>query len=73
MENIDTFIKRKHGQQKIEYLHPKLEETLKETYGIIVYQEQVMRIASEVAGYSSRKRISCAVLWGRRTKRAWPH
>jgi DNA polymerase-3 subunit alpha len=52
MENIDTFIKRKHGQQKIEYLHPKLEETLKETYGIIVYQEQVMRIASEVAGYS---------------------
>ena len=52
MENIGDFIKRKHGQQKIEYLHPKLEETLKETYGVIVYQEQVMRIASDIAGYT---------------------
>ena len=52
MENIGDFIKRKHGQQKIEYLHPKLEETLKETYGVIVYQEQVMRIASDIAGFT---------------------
>lgn len=52
MENIGDFIKRKHGLQKIEYLHPKLEETLKETYGVIVYQEQVMRIASVIAGYT---------------------
>ena len=52
MENIGDFIKRKHGQQKIEYLHPKLEETLRETYGVIVYQEQVMRIASDIAGYT---------------------
>jgi len=50
MENIKEFIKRKHGEKKIEYLHPDLEPILKETYGIIVYQEQVMRIANELAG-----------------------
>lgn len=55
MENIGDFIKRKHGLAKIEYLHPKLEETLKETYGVIVYQEQVMRIASDVGGFSLAK------------------
>ncbi len=55
MENIGDFIKRKHGQAKIEYLHPKLEETLKETYGVIVYQEQVMRIASDVGGFTLAK------------------
>ena len=55
MEMIDDFIRCKHGQQKISYLHPKLEPILKETYGVIVYQEQVMKIASEVAGFSLAK------------------
>jgi DNA polymerase-3 subunit alpha len=55
MEMIGDFIKRKQGHQRIEYLHPKLEGILKETYGIIVYQEQVMKIASEVAGFSLAK------------------
>jgi DNA polymerase-3 subunit alpha len=55
MEMIDDFIRRKHGQQKIVYLHPELEPILKETYGIIVYQEQVMKIASEIAGFSLAK------------------
>lgn len=55
MENIGDFIKRKHGLAKIEYLHPKLEETLRETYGVIVYQEQVMRIASDVGGFTLAK------------------
>lgn len=55
MENIGDFIKRKHGQAKIEYLHPKMEPILKETYGVIVYQEQVMRIASEIAGFTLAK------------------
>jgi DNA polymerase III subunit alpha len=55
MDMIDDFIKRKHGQMKIEYLHPRLEKILKETYGVIVYQEQVMQIASELAGYSLGK------------------
>ena len=52
MNNIDDFIKRKHGKTDIQYLHPSMEEILKETYGIIVYQEQVMQIANEVAGFS---------------------
>ncbi len=52
MEFIDDFIKRKHGQAKVEYLHPVLEPILKETYGIIVYQEQVIQIANRVAGMS---------------------
>ncbi len=55
MDMIDDFIARKHGRQKIEYLHPRLEKILKETYGIIVYQEQVMKIAQEVAGFSLAK------------------
>ena len=52
MNNIDDFIRRKHGKTKIHYLHPSMEDILKETYGIIVYQEQVMQIANEVAGFS---------------------
>ena len=49
---LDDFIKRKHGQVQIRYDHKVLEPVLKETYGIIVYQEQVMKIAEEVAGFS---------------------
>jgi len=52
MGMIDDFIDRKFGRKKIKYPHPKLEPILKETYGIIVYQEQVMRITSELAGFS---------------------
>ncbi len=49
---IDDFIKRRHGKVKVRYPHPLLEEILRETYGVIVYQEQVMQIASVLAGYS---------------------
>ncbi len=52
MENIPTFIGRKHGQIEVVYDHPKLEPILEATYGIIVYQEQVMRIARDLAGFS---------------------
>ena len=52
MEMIDDFIARSHGDKEIEYLHPLLEPILKETYGVIVYQEQVMRIASDLGGFS---------------------
>ena len=52
MENIDSFISRKHGVKSINYPHKLLEPILKETYGIIVYQEQVMQIAHEVAGFT---------------------
>ena len=49
---IDDFIDRRHGKVKIVYELPELEEILKETYGVIVYQEQVMQIASEIGGFS---------------------
>ena len=49
---VDDFINRKHGRARVDYMHPKLEATLKPTYGVIVYQEQVMQIAQVVAGYS---------------------
>src|SRR5258705_214748 len=52
MDNIDSFINRKHGREPIDYMHPTLEPVLKETYGIIVYQEQVMQAAQVLAGYS---------------------
>ncbi|MDO8515636.1 MAG: DNA polymerase III subunit alpha, partial [bacterium] len=50
MELIPTFIKRKHGEEKITYLHPLMEDTLRSTYGVIVYQEQVMDMATKLAG-----------------------
>lgn len=49
---VDDFIERKHGRQAISYIFPELESVLRETYGVIVYQEQVMKIASLIAGYS---------------------
>ena len=52
MEHISTFIDSKHGKIPIKYPHPSLENILKETYGIIVYQDQVLLIAQSIAGYS---------------------
>jgi DNA polymerase-3 subunit alpha len=52
MENIPSYIARKHGEEEVDYLHPSLEPILKETYGIIIYQEQVMQIAQTLSGYS---------------------
>ncbi len=49
---VDDFVQRKHGRVKVAYPHPSLETALKETYGVIVYQEQVMEIARTLAGYS---------------------
>lgn len=52
MQFIDDFIDRKHGRQKVEYMHPKMEESLETTYGILVYQEQVMQIARDLCGFT---------------------
>ncbi|MFA7241678.1 MAG: DNA polymerase III subunit alpha [Sulfuricellaceae bacterium] len=49
---VDDFINRKHGKAKAEYFHPSLEVTLKPTYGVIVYQEQVMQVAQILGGYT---------------------
>lgn len=52
MDNIPTYIARKHGREKPDYLHPLLEDVLKETYGVIIYQEQVQKIAQVLSGYT---------------------
>src|SRR3989338_1979307 len=52
MELIPSYIKRKYGAEAVSYLHPKLEPILKNTYGIGVYQEQMMRIARDLAGFT---------------------
>ena len=52
MSNIPEYIARKHGSSETTYIHSSLEHILKETYGIIVYQEQVMQICSEIGGFS---------------------
>ncbi len=52
MDNIPSYIRRKHGQEEPDYLYPTLEGILKETYGIMIYQEQVMQIAQVLSGYS---------------------
>lgn len=52
MSSIDTYVRRKHGKEKIVYDHPMVENVLKETYGVTVYQEQVMQISREMAGFT---------------------
>ncbi|WP_078379423.1 DNA polymerase III subunit alpha [Sutcliffiella halmapala] len=52
MEQIPLFIERKHGKKKVDYPHPVLEPILQNTYGVIVYQEQIMQIAAVMAGFS---------------------
>jgi len=52
MDNIPAYIRRKHGEEEADYLYPTLEGILKETYGIMIYQEQVMQIAQELSGYT---------------------
>jgi DNA polymerase III subunit alpha len=52
---VDLFVDRKHGREAIDYMHPMLEEILKETYGVIVYQEQVMQISQVMGGFSLAK------------------
>jgi DNA polymerase-3 subunit alpha len=52
MDSIPTYIARKNGKELVEYLHPMLEPILKETYGVMTYQDDVMRIARELAGYT---------------------
>ncbi|MCG8544769.1 MAG: DNA polymerase III subunit alpha, partial [Alphaproteobacteria bacterium] len=52
MENIPSYIRRKHGEEAPDYMHPKIEGILKETHGIMIYQEQVLLIAQELSGYT---------------------
>lgn len=52
MDNIDSYVRRKEGKEKINYIHEDLKPILESTYGIIIYQEQIMQIANVMAGYS---------------------
>ena len=52
MQFIDDFIKRKHGESEIKYFHPKMEGALQSTYGVLVYQEQVMQISKDLSGFT---------------------
>ena len=52
MDNIPSYIRRKHGEEEADYLYPTLQPILRETHGIMIYQEQVMQIAQELSGYS---------------------
>jgi len=68
MQNIPAFVGRKHGREPIEYMLPHLEELLKETYGIIVYQEQVMQIANKLAGFTLSEADSLRKAMGKKKK-----
>lgn len=68
MKLIPDFIDKRFGRKPITYLHPKMEDTLKETYGIIVYQEQVMQIARDVAGFTLAEADNMRKAMGKKIK-----
>jgi len=69
MENIPSYIKRKHGREDIHYLLPEMEEYLEETYGITVYQEQVMLLSQKLAGFSKGQADSLRKAMGKKKKK----
>lgn len=73
MDNIPTYINRKHGKEKITYLHPDLEPILGETYGIMVYQEQVMKIAQVLGGYTLGGADKLRKVMGKKMRDEIPH
>ena len=73
MANIPTFIARKHGVEKIEYEHPDLASILDETYGIMVYQEQVMKIAQVLGGYTLGAADKLRKVMGKKMRDEIPH
>ncbi|MEO1708777.1 MAG: DNA polymerase III subunit alpha [Pseudomonadota bacterium] len=70
MSNIPTYINRKHGREDVDCFHPMLEDILQETYGVIIYQEQVMQIAQVMAGYSLGKADVLRRAMGKKDKAA---
>ena len=68
---VDDFIDRKHGRTKVLYPHPELEPVLSNTYGVILYQEQVMQIAQVLANYTLGGADILRRLWVRKTRKKW--
>ena len=71
MDNIPSFCNRKHGIEEIKYLHSMLKGVLKETYGIIVYQEQVMQIAQVLSNYSLGEADLLRRAMGKKYQKKW--
>ena len=69
MDKIPSFIRRKHGQEKIEYDFPEMERYLKDTYGVTVYQEQVMLLSRELAGFTRGQSDSLRKAMGKKQKK----
>jgi DNA polymerase-3 subunit alpha len=65
---VDPFIRRKHGKEQVEYDHPLLEPVLRDTYGVILYQEQVMRAAQALAGYTLEQADILRAAMGKKNK-----
>jgi DNA polymerase-3 subunit alpha len=72
MEWIPQYISNKHGRTKVKYLHPKLEPILAETYGVAVYQESVMQIARDIAGFSMGEADELRKVMGKKQKEKIP-
>lgn len=72
MDNIPSYIARKKGAEKPDYMHPSLEGILKETYGIMIYQEQVMQIAQKMAGYTMGGADELRKVMGKKQKEKIP-
>ena len=70
MEHIPTYIRRMHGVEEVAYRHPLLEAILEETYGIIVFQEQIIQIASQLAGYEPGEADTIRKAVGKKIKEA---
>jgi DNA polymerase-3 subunit alpha len=68
MQFIDEFIACKHGKKNIKYLHPKMENALKNTYGVIVYQEQVMQMTKDMAGFTGGQADTLRKAMGKKIK-----
>ena len=66
---VDDFVRRKHGRAEIKFLHPDLEPMLRATYGVIVYQEQIMRIANKIAGMSMADALTLIKAIGKKSEK----
>ena len=73
MVNIPAYLARKHGREPIEYMHPRLEPILRDTYGVMIYQEQVMMTARELCGYSMSEADILRAAMGKKDKAKMAH
>jgi DNA polymerase-3 subunit alpha len=74
MANIPSYIRRKHGKEKVECLHPAMEKVLHKTYGVMVYQEDIMAVAQAIAGYSPTEADSlCAAVRKKKARQLKKH